>query len=601
MKTNNKLRLLLKRSLFIYSLNLFLFFVLIGRLYYLQIFSGSKYQLLSDNNRISERLLVPPRGSIYDRNGVELAQNNQNFEALIISEQILNQEKLLKDLTPILKLSEKDIERIKKDLKQNKRFVPIIIKDNLKWEEVSYLMLNNTQFPGLYIDEGLTRNYPFKQYTAHPLGYVGSVSQKELENSTAPLLQVPGFKIGKSGFEKTYDLTLRGTEGTLKYEVNAYGRIMQELEKIDGTKGQDLDLSIDIRLQKFALDAFGDESGAAVLMDVHTGEILTMVSAPSYDPNLFIDGISYKNWNALLYNEKTPLTNKAISGLYSPGSTFKIAVALAALEENLITTQTTSFCSGKLKLGNHLFHCWRHSGHGKQNVIDAIKNSCDIFFYETALKLGIEKIYAMAHRLGLGELYDLKLENQKQGIIPNKAWKLSALKSPWQQGETVIAGIGQGYVLVNPLQVATMLSRVVNGGYEVFPTFIKQETPQSPKPLNISKSSLEIVKQGMFEVVNSTGGTAVKAKPKSKSFKIAGKTGTTQVRRISLKERQKGILKDEDLPWKYRNHAWFMAYAPHDNPKYAIAVLVEHGRSGSGVAAPIASKILEEAIKLDIR
>lgn len=601
MKTNNKLRLLLKRSLFIYSLNLFLFFVLIGRLYYLQIFSGSKYQLLSDNNRISERLLVPPRGSIYDRNGVELAQNNQNFEALIISEQILNQEKLLKDLTPILKLSEKDIERIKKDLKQNKRFVPIKIKDNLNWEEVSYLMLNNTQFPGLYIDEGLTRNYPFKQYTAHPLGYVGSVSQKELENSSAPLLQVPGFKIGKSGFEKTYDLTLRGTEGTLKYEVNAYGRIMQELEKIDGTKGQDLDLTIDIRLQKFALDAFGDESGAAVLMDVHTGEILTMVSAPSYDPNLFIDGISYKNWNALLYNEKTPLTNKAISGLYSPGSTFKIAVALAALEENLITTQTTSFCSGKLKLGNHLFHCWRHSGHGKQNVIDAIKNSCDIFFYETALKLGIEKIYAMSHRLGLGELYDLKLENQKQGIIPNKAWKLSALKSPWQQGETVIAGIGQGYVLVNPLQVATMLSRVVNGGYEVFPTFIKQETPQSPKPLNISKSSLEIVKQGMFEVVNSTGGTAAKAKPKSKSFKIAGKTGTTQVRRISLKERQKGILKDEDLPWKYRNHAWFMAYAPHDNPKYAIAVLVEHGRSGSGVAAPIASKILEEAIKLDIR
>ncbi len=601
MKTNNKLRLLLKRSLFIYSLNLFLFFVLIGRLYYLQIFSGSKYQLLSDNNRISERLLVPPRGSIYDRNGVELAQNNQNFEALIISEQILNQEKLLKDLTPILKLSEKDIERIKKDLKQNKRFVPIKIKDNLNWEEVSYLMLNNTQFPGLYIDEGLTRNYPFKQYTAHPLGYVGSVSQKELENSSAPLLQVPGFKIGKSGFEKTYDLTLRGTEGTLKYEVNAYGRIMQELEKIDGTKGQDLDLTIDIRLQKFALDAFGDESGAAVLMDVHTGEILTMVSAPSYDPNLFIDGISYKNWNALLYNEKTPLTNKAISGLYSPGSTFKIAVALAALEENLITTQTTSFCSGKLKLGNHLFHCWRHSGHGKQNVIDAIKNSCDIFFYETALKLGIEKIYTMSHRLGLGELYDLKLENQKQGIIPNKAWKLSALKSPWQQGETVIAGIGQGYVLVNPLQVATMLSRVVNGGYEVFPTFIKQETPISPKPLNISKSSLEIVKQGMFEVVNSTGGTAVKAKPKSKSFKIAGKTGTTQVRRISLKERQKGILKDEDLPWKYRNHAWFMAYAPHDNPKYAIAVLVEHGRSGSGVAAPIASKILEEAIKLDIR
>lgn len=601
MKTNNKLRLLLKRSLFIYSLNIFLFFVLIGRLYYLQIFSGSKYSLLADNNRISERLLIPPRGSIYDRNGVELAQNNQNFEAMIIKEQVQNLDQLLKDLTPILKLAPHDIERIHKDLARNKRFIPIKIKDNLNWEEVSYLMLNNTQFPGIFIDDGLARNYPFKEYTAHPLGYVGSVSPKEIENSSAPLLQVPNFKIGKSGFEKTYDLSLRGTEGKLKYEVNAYGRIMQELEKQEGQKGNDLDLTIDIRLQKFALDAFKDESGAAVVMDVHTGEILAFVSAPSYDPNLFINGISYKDWNSLLYNEKTPLTNKAISGLYSPGSTFKIAVALAALEEGIITTSTTSHCSGKMKFGNHYFHCWRHSGHGKQNVISAIKNSCDIFFYETALKLGIEKIYQMAHRLGLGELYDINLENQKQGIIPNKAWKQAQLKSPWQQGETIIAGIGQGYVLVNPLQVATMLSRVVNGGYKVNPTFIKQDTPPQAPSLNISPTSLEIVKQGMFEVVNKEGGTAIKARPKSKHFKIAGKTGTTQVRRISLKEREKGILKDEDLPWKYRNHAWFMAYAPHDNPKYAVAVLVEHGRSGSGVAAPIASQILEEAIKLDIR
>ncbi|MBR5599018.1 MAG: penicillin-binding protein 2 [Alphaproteobacteria bacterium] len=601
MKTNNKLRILYKRSLIIFSVNIFLFFVLLGRLYYLQIFSQEKYTLLADNNRISERLLVPPRGSIYDRNGVELAQNNQNFEALITAEQVHNLDKLLTQITPILKLSKEDIARIKKDIAHHRRFVPIKIKDNLNWEEVSTLMLNSPNLPGLFINEGITRYYPYSKYTAHPLGYVGTVSQQDLEKNPAPLLEVPGFKIGKSGFEKTYDLNLRGHQGTIKYEVNAYGRIMRELEKREGLKGKDLDLTIDIRLQKIALDAFGDEAGAAVVMDVHNGEILAFVSAPSFDPNLFINGISYKNWNELLYDEKTPLTNKAISGLYSPGSTFKIAVALAALEEGIITTSTTSHCTGKMKLGSHYFHCWRHSGHGKQNVIDAIKNSCDIFFYETALKLGIEKISKMAHRLGLGELYDLNLENQKQGTIPNKAWKRSALKSSWQQGETVIAGIGQGYVLVNPLQLTVMLSRVVNGGFEVYPTSIKQDNPPKPKPLKISKTSLDIVKQGMFDVVNAPGGTASRAKPKSKNIIIGGKTGTTQVRRISLKERQKGILKDEDLPWKYRNHAWFMAYGPHKDPKYAVAVIVEHGRSGSGVAAPIASKILEETIKLNIR
>jgi len=600
-KSNHKLRYLLKRSLIIFSLNILLLFVLIGRLYYLQIYQGEKYALLADSNRLSRRLLAPPRGTINDRNGIELAVNTQNFQAMLISEQCRNIDKFLQDLTPILNLSSDDIERIKKDIAHHRRFVPIKIKDNLSWEEVSTLMINSNIFPGLIIDEGLIRSYPFKQYTAHPLGYVGSVSEADLQKSDAPLLQVPGFKIGKSGFEKTYDEELRGKEGILTYEVNAYGRIMREIEKKEGKKGKDLDLTIDIRLQKAAYDAFGKESGAAVVLDVHTGEILAFVSVPSFDPNLFVDGISIKNWNTLLYDEKTPMTDKAISGQYSPGSTFKIVVSLAALEAGVITTQTRSFCSGKMQLGNHLFHCWKHSGHGHLNVIEAIKNSCDIFFYETALKLGIEKIAEMSHKLGLGEIYDIGLENQKAGVIPNKKWKQDTLKQPWQQGETVIAGIGQGYVLVTPLQLATMLARVVNGGYAVNPTFIKKEHPAKPKKINIKPENLAIVKQGMFEVVNGVGGTATRARLKLKGIQMGGKTGTTQVRRISLKERAKGIRRDEDLPWKYRNHAWFMAYAPHDNPKYAVAVIAEHGRSGSGVAAPIASKILEEAIKLDIR
>ena len=600
-KLNHKLRYLLKRSLIIFSLNIFLLFMLIGRLYYLQIYQGEKYALLADSNRMSRRLIAPPRGTINDRNGIELAVNIQNFQAMLIAEQCRQTDKLLQDLTPILNLSEDDIERIKKDIAHHRRFVPVKIKDNLSWEEVSTLMINSNNFPGLIIDEGLIRSYPFKQYTAHPLGYVGSVSEADLQKSDAPLLQVPGFKIGKAGFEKTYDEELRGKEGILTYEVNAYGRIMREMEKKEGKKGKDLDLTIDIRLQKAAYDAFGKESGAAVVLDVHTGEILAFVSVPSFDPNLFVDGISIKNWNALLNDEKTPMTDKAIAGQYSPGSTFKIVVALAALEAGVITTQTKSFCSGKMQLGNHLFHCWKHSGHGHLNVIDAIKNSCDIFFYETALKLGIDKIAEMSRRLGLGQTYDIGLENQKSGVIPDKKWKKERLKQPWQQGETVIAGIGQGYVLVTPLQLATMLARVVNGGYAINPTFIKKENAPEPKKINIKKENLKIVKQGMFEVVNGVGGTATRARLKLKGIQMGGKTGTTQVRRISLKERAQGIRRDEDLPWKYRNHAWFMAYAPHDNPKYVVAVIAEHGRSGSGVAAPIASKILEEAIKLDIR
>lgn len=600
-KYNHKLRYLLKRALIMFSINILLLFVLIGRLYYLQIYQGEKYALMADSNRTSKRLLVPPRGNINDRNGIELAANNQIFQAMIIPEQVRNLDRLLEKIAPILKLEEADITRIKKEISRRRRFVPVKLKDNLSWEEVATLMLNNHLYPGLIIDEGLTRYYPFKQYTAHPLGYVGSVSEQDLKNSDAPLLQVPGFKIGKSGFEKTYDESLRGTEGISTYEVNAYGRIMREIEKKDGLKGDDLDLTIDIRLQKAAYDAFGEESGAAVVLDVHTGEILAFVSVPSFDANLFVDGISIKNWTALQNNEKNPLTDKAVSGQYSPGSTFKIAVALAALENGVITSETTSFCSGKMQLGNHLFHCWQHSGHGKQNVINAIKNSCDIFFYEAALKLGIEKIAETSRKLGLGTIYELGLENQKQGVIPDKKWKQEKLKAPWQQGETVIAGIGQGYVLVTPLQLATMLARVVNGGYAINPTFIKQDTPQKAPKLNIKPENIAIVKQGMFEVVNGIGGTAARAKLKLKDIKMGGKTGTTQVRRISLQERAEGIKRDEDLPWKYRNHAWFMAYAPHDTPKYAIAVIVEHGRSGSGVAAPIASKILEEAIKLDIR
>ena len=599
-RDNDKGKTLLQRTLIMAAAVFGMLMFLIARLYYLQVYQGDKYLMLADENRISTRVLVPPRGSVFDRNGVVLATNEQNFQALIVAEQTPSVDMTLQNFKKIIPLDDEEENKIKEKILYNRKFLPVKLKDNLTWEEVSALLLNAPDLPGVFISEGLNRTYPLGEYTAHFLGYVGAVSDDEAKDN--PLLMVPGFKIGKSGLEKQFEDELRGHGGNIKLEVNAYGRIMKEIERKNGIEGKSLYLTIDSRLQKFAQDAFGDNSGAAVVLDVHCGEILAFVSVPSFDPNLFTKGISHADWNKLLNNERNPLTNKAISGQYSPGSTFKIVVALAALEAGVIDKNTTFDCTGSMKLGNHLFHCWKHSGHGEQNVVEALKNSCDIFFYEVALQLGIEKIADMARKLGMGKATKVGLDNEKDGLIPDEAWKMAKYGEKWQQGESVIAGIGQGYVLATPLQLVTMVSRVVNGGYEIKPTFQKLSLQDKGKirKINISRKNIEIVKQGMFEVVNSKKGTANTAQFDIDGIKMGGKTGTTQVRRITLEERRKGILKDEDLPWRLRNHALFVGYAPQDKPKYAVAVVVEHGSSGSGVAAPIASKILQEAIKLNI-
>lgn len=599
-RDNDKGKVLLSRTMLIALVNFFLLFVLIGRLYYLQVVEALKYKTLADENRISTRMLVPARGNVFDRNGVLLAGNRQNLSAMIIAEQTVSVDETIKEFQKYVELTDKEVEKIKKEIKNHRKFVPVKLKDNLTWEQVSALLLNNASIPGVVIDEGLNRFYPLGEYTAHFLGYVGSVDEKEKGDD--PLLTVPGFKIGKSGLEKFYEDKLRGVSGSVKLEVNAYGRIMKEIERDNGKEGKELHLTIDSNLQKFAQDAFANHSGAAIVMDVHSGEILAFVSVPSFDPNLFTSSISHSDWQKLLYDEKNPLVNKAITGRYSPGSTFKIAVALAALENKTITENKTFNCTGAMPLGNHVFHCWKHFGHGPQTLVDAIKNSCDIYFYEVAMLLGIEKIADMAKKLGLGFKTGITLEHEQNGLIPSKEWKLKRFGEKWQKGETVLAGIGQGYVQVTPLQLAVMTSRVANGGYEVTPSFTKLSLKEKGKikKLPISHKNLEIVKQGMFEVVNGERGTAVSSAFNIDGAKMSGKTGTTQVRRISMKERKSGIIKDEDLPWKLRNHALFVGFAPHNKPKYAVAVIVEHGSSGSGVAAPIASKILQKAIELNI-
>lgn len=598
-RDNDKGKILISRTLILGSIQLLMLVLLIFRLYYLQVYQADKYKTLADENRISTRLLVPARGGIYDRHGVILAGNRQNFQALIIAEQAKSVEQTLKAFKKILPLTKKEEKRITKDLKRNRKFVPVKLKDNLSWEQAAQVLLNSPDLPGVVIDEGLSRYYPYGDVMAHVIGYVSAVSDKDEKDD--PLLEVPGFKIGKSGMENFYDKKLRGKAGSVKLEVNAYGRVMKEIELIEGVAGDRIDLSLDVRLQKKAYELLGEESGAVIMMKVDTGEVLTFASAPSFDPNLFANKLSIEDWKTLNNHERKPLLNKAVSGLYSPGSTFKMVVGLAALEGGMINSRKQSICSGKMKLGNHTFHCWKKEGHGALDIVQSLKHSCDIYFYEIAQKVGIAKIAAMARKFGFGTKTNIGIENEKEGIVPNAEWKKKRFGESWQLGETIIAGIGQGYVLVTPMQLAVMTSRIANGRYEVVPTFKKVDENNQPefKPLEVSEQNLNIVRRGMFEVVNTPGGTAMMSAFDLDGEKMAGKTGSAQVRRISLRERQTGIIKQADLPWKYRDHALFVAYAPYDNPKYAVAVLVEHGGSGAKVAAPIASNILLEALKLD--
>lgn len=597
-RDNDKGKILIGRSLFLGGVQLVLLFLLVFRLYYLQVYQADKYKTLADENRISTRLLVPPRGIIFDRHQNVLAGNRQNFQALMVAEQTTDVDETLEAFKRIMPLSEDEEKRIRKDLKRNRSFVPIKIKDNLSWDQVTKVLLNAPDLPGVFIDEGLSRFYPYGDIFAHVIGYVAAVADGDEKDD--PLLEVPGFKIGKAGIEKLNEKRLRGQSGNLKLEVNAVGRVMKEIERVDGIAGDNVELSLDLRLQQKAYELLGEESGAIVMMKVDTGEVLAFASAPAFDPNLFTGGLSTEEWKSLQNNEKKPLLNKVVSGLYSPGSTFKMVVGLAALEGGINNKQTRSFCSGKMVLGNHTFHCWKDIGHGYVDVVQALQHSCDIFFYETAQKMGIAKIAAMAKRFGLGEKTNIGIENEKSGLIPDAEWKKRRFGEAWQQGESIISGIGQGYILTTPLQLATMVSRIANGGYEVVPTFNKlnEKDVAEFKKIDVSPQNMNIIKQGMYDVVNTLGGTAYWHRFDYNGKKMAGKTGTTQVRRISMKERQSGVLKQEDLPWKYRNHALFVAYAPADKPKYGIAVLVEHGGSGT-VAVPIAANMLLEALKLD--
>lgn len=577
---------------------------LVGRLGWLQISQSERYRMLADSNRINVKLIAPPRGLIVDRMGKLLAINGQNFRLIVIPEQVENIDDTFRRLQKFVPITEADITRLKKQMKKNPKFFPLEIQENLDWETVSRIEVNIPDLPGVAIDVGQVRSYPMAESTAHILGYVGAVSKGD--EGVDPLLKMPGFKIGKTGIEKTYDRELRGRAGSAEVEVNVVGREVRELRHTEPQPGKVLHLTIDSDLQSFTQTRLLTErSASAVVMDARSGEVYTLASSPSFNPNDFAKGIPADLWEGLLSNPGLPLNNKAVGGSYPPGSTFKMVTALAALEAGIINQNSTAFCPGHHDLGNTRFHCWKRGGHGYTNVVSALAESCDTFFYKIAVELGINRIAAMAQKLGMGQKLGIELPEERAGLMPTTQWKKQNMADKvWHPGESIVCSIGQGYVQATPLQMAVMTARIVNGGYAVKPwiTGYVGDTPTHDEPwekIGIKKQHLDLVMKGMDHVVNFPGGTALGSRINIEGMgAMGGKTGTSQVKRITAEERARGI-KQEDLPWKFRHHGLFVGYAPVDNPRYVCSVVVEHGGGGSAVAAPIARDLLIETQKLN--
>lgn len=602
---NDRTKLFSRRALMLAGGKGALLSALIARMYYLQVVEADRYAMLSEENRVAIRLLLPPRGLILDRSGIAMAVNQHNYRVLVVSEKTPSLDYTLDALAQIITLTDHDRGRVTKEVRRRRSFVPITVRENLSWEEVARIEVNAPDLPGVMIDVGQSRYYPLEHLGAHILGYVSAVSEND-QTDNDPLEELPGFRIGKAGVEKIYDMALRGKGGTSQEEVNAVGRVMRELERREGEPGVDLTLTLDMRLQEYAAQRLGDESAAVVVMDIHTGDVIVMASTPSYDPNAFNRGLTHDEWKELSTNLRAPLQNKAISGTFAPGSTFKMVVAIAALEAGVISPEQTVLCRGHTELGSIKFHCWKKGGHGSVDLINAIKGSCDVYFYEIARRVGFDKVAEVANRLGLGVHTGIDLPNERPGLIPTRAWKRKALKQPWHPGESLINGIGQGYCLTTPLQLAVMTARIANGGVQVVPHVARElitDKDSAPRPApnwpscGVSQRSLALVRKGMNAVSNEPGGTAFRARIEQEGMWLSGKTGTAQVRRITMRERETGVKKNEELPWKERDHALFVAYAPEDAPRFSIAVVVEHGGGGSAVAAPIARDIMLEVQK----
>ena len=592
-KIKNKI---VRRLILLGSFKLVIFSVIISRLYKLQVIDRQKYKTLANDNRINLILHAPSRGKIIDSEGNIIADNRKVYTLTITPFLIKNIDNTIKNISNLIKVSQEEISLFNIKLQNiNKSDDPIALKKYLSWSELSIISVNIPNLPGVNIKVGSIREYSMGSYYAHILGYTSYLSRKESQNSYT--YNISEFAIGKVGIEKVYDSYLRGIPGTEEVEVNAQGNYIRRLSIIKSKPGINVQLTVNSELQDYTHKRIGSNMGATLVIDAENGNILSSASSPSFDPNIFSKTLNETAWEKISKATNGPLINRAFNGLYPPGSTFKPVVALAALKYGLINNNEIFFCNGTYTLGNRDFHCWHKGGHGNLNLINAIAQSCDVFFYELAMRLGIEKISETAKLLGFHSYYD-DFFGKPKSIIPNKKWKKEKYNERWQKGETLNVGIGQGFLLSTPLELAIMTANLINKGKIISPNIIKSISGEVKKDILINKKNnfsiehLNIIKKGMFKVINSPKGTAWKSRTNDEEFIIAGKTGTSQVRMISVKERETGILKNEDLPFNQRDHALFIGFAPYKKPKYITVVILEHAGGGSSKAAPVGRDLL---------
>jgi penicillin-binding protein 2 len=547
--------------------------VLAGRMTYLAVYENERYRLMAESNRINMTLTPPRRGWIVDRNGAPLANNRTDFRVDLIPDRLEDKQKTLDTLQTLLGLTPEDRARIETDLKRAAGFQPVQVLENLDWERFAAVSVRLPELPGVAPTRAFARNYPLGAGIGHLVGYVGTASAEQFKKDKDPLLVTPGFKLGKDGIEKTLEKELRGTPGAKRVEVTAHGRLVRELATRQDSPGKTVQLTIDAALQEYAARRLGTNSGSAVVLDVATGDMLAMVSMPAYDPNSFSDGISQTEWKMLSEDDHVPLMNKVLQGLYPPGSTVKPMNALALLQHG-VDPHATVNCSGAMRVGNGVFHCHKRGGHGGINMRRAVALSCDIYFYEMVRRLGYDAIAPVARSLGMGQKFDLPFSTQRYGTVPDSAWKLKRYKQNWAVSDSLNASIGQGYVLANPLQLAVMAARLASGR-AIVPRLIANGPIQPAPALDVSPEHIAIVRDAMFAVVND-GGTGGASRMNVPGVTLAAKTGTAQVRRITMAERRGGVLGNASLPFKLRDHALFICFAPADNPKYAMAIVLEH-------------------------
>ena len=601
----NKSKLITRRMFILSAAKIAIFCGIISRLFYLQISENIKYRSLSDKNRLREWKVAAARGIVEDFFGNKIADNTQVFQLHMMPEDVPNMEVLFFKLSKLIDFNEKKRAVLLKRIKKRKPWQSIIISDNLSWSEFSKLNIFLHEIEGIKPVVSVARKYSEDGSSSHLLGYVSDVSVKDLESSALlRKIHVPGLKTGKNGLEKSLNDQMIGMPGFQRFEVNAYGKRIKELEFVKGTAGKNYRTTLDIEVQKFASKLLKEKSGSICIMDIYTGGIIAMVSSPTFDANKFVHGITSKDWQDLINDDKKPLINKSIAGLYPPGSTIKPLVALSALENDVISPNTTTECRGSVELYGHKYHCWKDKGHGFLRLREAIKQSCDIYFYEVARRLGVDRLAVTANKFGLGKkVFDI-LDEERTGLVPTTKWKLKNIGRGWVLGETLLAGIGQGYFQATPIQLCLMTAQLANGGHKIEPRIIYNEQALQPakdasserfKQLYRNQENVKFVLDAQFGATNEPMGTSYRSRHVKSEYIFAGKTGTSQIRTITAEERELD-LKQKDLPYKRRDHALFTAFAPYNNPRYALSIVIEHGGTGSSAAAPIAKKLIKKVL-----